>query len=93
MSVLTLLPVAAALPHWGCALLALRRAARTGNIVDAVINDDEHALLVLVLGDLGLGELRHDGGGVVWWWWIKPTGRKIKICTGLRDGRRRRRKQ
>jgi hypothetical protein len=43
----------------------LFRAARqlTGNVVDAVVDDDVHLLVVLVLGDLGLGELLGHGGG------------------------------
>lgn len=35
----------------------------TGNVVDAIIDDDVHARLVLVLGDFGLGELLGHGGG------------------------------
>ena len=45
-----------------------RAEERTGNVVDSAINDDVHAvLLVLMLGDLGGGEcLRHDcDAGVV----------------------------
>ncbi len=39
----------------------------TGNVVDGVVDDDEHVVALLVLGDLGLGELLgHDGGGWVW---------------------------
>lgn len=49
-------------------LVVGKQEAHTGNIVDAVIDDDEHALLVLVLGDLGLGELLRHGGGWEWDW-------------------------
>ena len=41
----------------------MQEKAHTGNVVDAVIDDDEHGLLVLVLGDLGLCVLLGHGGG------------------------------
>lgn len=48
----------------------------TGNVVDAVVDNDEHALLVLVLGDLGLGVLLGHGGGCC------VEGRKTNNLTG-----------
>jgi hypothetical protein len=34
-----------------------KKNSHTSNIVNAVVHNDVHALLVLVLGDLGLGDL------------------------------------
>lgn len=35
----------------------------TSDVIDSVIDDDVHGLLVLVLGNLGLGDLLGHGGG------------------------------
>ena len=53
--------------NFGSEVLRVSVSGRhTGNVVDAVVDDDEHVVALLVLGDLGLGELLgHDGGGWV----------------------------
>lgn len=41
-----------------------RRVRLTSDVVDAILDDDPHVLVGLVLGDLGGGEsLGHFGGG------------------------------
>jgi hypothetical protein len=58
----------------------------TSNFVDAIVDDDEHALIVLVLGDLGLGELLGHGGG-----WFGDSSKAICLFGANVDIRRRKR--